>query len=171
MRRRSSSPSYLTRPFSLASLASSQIFFQSRLSSLSARRWLAVENSLSPVAAPIKLLLASIKLNYLSLDDVTGSCRPRPPFLTGIVLKVTTTGEKYLYFPKKRRGKRFPEEASPLPRTRTPCLFSHVTKISIMIWSHKPPQHNSPGDISPPFKWSQHNLTNFLYEVWIVSRM
>ena len=65
-----------------------------------------IENYLAPVIAPIRSLLARIKLRHLSLADVTGSCRPSPYFLTGIVLKVHMMGGRNLYFPKKRRDKK-----------------------------------------------------------------
>ena len=54
----------LTIPLVLASLASSQFFFLSRLYYLIARRRSSVENSLAPVTAPISLLIARSKLGY-----------------------------------------------------------------------------------------------------------
>ena len=102
MRRRSSDSRYLTRPLSLALLVSSRLFRPSRISSLSARRLLAVKNALSPVTAPTILQLARRELRYLSLADVTGSFRPRPSFLTVIVIKFPKMGGRYFYFQKKR---------------------------------------------------------------------
>ena len=88
MRRRSSALRSPTSPLSLASVASSHIFCLSRLYSLSSRRWLAVENSLSPMMDPIVSLLARSKLIYFLLADFTRSCRPKADLLTDIVLKV-----------------------------------------------------------------------------------
>ena len=87
-------------------LAPYRIFCPSRLSSLSARSGLAVENFLSPVMAPIISLIACIELRYLLLADVTGSCRPRMTFLDGIVLKFPMIGGRDLYiFEEKMRRK------------------------------------------------------------------
>ena len=62
-------------------------------------------------------------------------------------------GDIYI-FQRRDEAKRFYEEFSLLLRTRIPCLLSHVTNIFIPIRSHKTPRLNSPGDISPPFRWS-----------------
>ena len=107
-----------------------------------------VGNDLSPVMDPISSLLIRRKCRYFSLDYVTGSCRPGPPFLTGIVLEVPSMGEIDSDFPKKIQGKRFPKEYSPVVLMGIPCLMSRVAKIPILIGLHKPPKRNSPGDIS-----------------------
>ena len=152
MRRWSGALRSSTIPLSLTSFISSQ-FFLSRLSYLSARGWSVVENSLSPIMSPISLLLARSKLRYLSLGYVTLYSRPRPAFLTRIVLKFHMMSGRDFYFLKKRQGKKIPEEASLLAWTRVLCLSLHFAKRSIIIGLHKPLWRNSPGYISPPFWW------------------
>ena len=130
MRHRSNPSRYLTRPLSLASWASSWICCLSRLSSLCVIMWTEVENNLSPVTASISLLLAHRKLRYLLLADVTGSCRPRPYFLNGIVLKVPTMGGRDFDFPKKIQGKKVSKRIFSTPANDYPVFFvTHCRNI------------------------------------------
>ena len=110
----------LNSPLSLSLLSTSRIFCPPHVSSLSARRWLSVGNYLSPVMAPIRSLLARSKVRYLSLAGVTGSCRPRPYFLIGIVLKVTAMVGKDFDFPKKRWGKKVSRRSLSTPANTYP---------------------------------------------------
>ena len=108
MTRRSVALGSLTITFSLALLVSFQIFFKLRISSLRTIIQSAVENTISPVTAPISSLITRSKLRYFSLSGVTRSCRPRPDLLDGIVIKVPMMRGRYFYFPNKIQGKRFP---------------------------------------------------------------
>ena len=63
-------------------------------------------------------MLARYQLKYFLFAEVNGFRRLRLDFLTGIVLRVPTMDDRVFDFPRKRRGKRFPEAYSPLPQTR-----------------------------------------------------
>ena len=70
-----------------------------------------MEISLSSLTDPISSQLVNIELRYLYLADVTGYCRPRPDFLTGIIINLHTMGRSDFGFPKKKmRQKGFPEK-------------------------------------------------------------
>ena len=159
MRRRSSASRSFTSPLSLAPLASSHIFIPSCHSSLSSRRWFAVEILLAPVTDPISLLFARSKLRYFLLSGVTRYCRPRPDFLTKIVLKVPTMGGRDFGFQKKIQGTKVLWRSFSTPANTCPVSFGVLWKISIPIVLHKLPRRNSPWDISPPFWWSHKNIS------------
>ena len=63
-----------------------------------------VGNSFSPITVLINSMLARCKLWNILLDNVTKFCRPKPDFLTGIALKVTTMSWRDFDFPNKRYG-------------------------------------------------------------------
>ena len=115
----------LTSPLSLALLESSQIFFSVARFFTERQTVISAGNSLFAATAPISALLEGRKLEYFLLADVIGSCRPRPSFLSRIVLKVPKTGGKD---PKNRQGKKIPKQAYPLLQMRILCLFSCVAK-------------------------------------------
>ena len=111
----------LTKPLSLASLTSSRFSCPSRIYSLRARRWLALENAPSPITSWINYVIARCKLSYFLFGDVTGFRIPSPDFLTGILLRVPMLVERDFDFPKKRQGKKVswiilstPANASPV---------------------------------------------------------
>ena len=95
--------------------------------------------------------LARCKLRNFSSADITGIYRPRSALLTGIVLKFPTISGSDFDFPKKRQGKIFSKEASPLPLMRILYFLSHVTKILTPIGSLRPLQSNFLGGVSPLF--------------------
>ena len=113
----------LNKPLSLAELMSYRFFCLLRLSSLGARRWLALDNAPSFFTSRINYVLARCKLRYFLFADVTGFRIPRPAFLTGIVLIVPTMGEIDFYFPKKSRGKKFSEITVYTPANEYPVVF------------------------------------------------
>ena len=61
-----------------------------------------VESLLTPVTALINSMLVRYKLRNLSSADVTGFCRYRLDFLTGIVIKFPMIGGREFYSLKKR---------------------------------------------------------------------
>ena len=64
------------------------------------------EKSISPVTALINLTLTRCELSIFLCADATVFWRPRPDFLTSIVIKVPTERGRGGVFPKKRRGKK-----------------------------------------------------------------
>ena len=112
-----------------------------------------VGNFASPVTARINYVLAYCKLRYFLFTDSTGLRRPRPDFLTGIVIRVPTMGERYFFFPKKRYGNFFPRSPSPFLKTLLSyylwCVKEKFTPIVLRI----PSCYNFPGNISPRFCW------------------
>ena len=95
-------------------------------SSLTAQMWSAVENTLLPVNVPIRLQLSHREILYLSIDDVTGFCRPSPDFFTRNLLRSPTTGGRVFNLPKKRRGEKFFLHNFSQPRELLSCIFRHV---------------------------------------------
>ena len=58
-------------------------------------------NDPSPIMDLINYVLARYKLRYLLFTYVTGLRSPRPTFLTGTVLRISTMGERVFEIPKK----------------------------------------------------------------------
>ena len=117
-------PWSLTIPPSFTLFASSLFFFLSCLSSLTSRRWLEVENTLSPVSAPISSYIACRELVYLSNAIVTRFCTPRLSLFTSNVLRVPTTVGKVLDFLKKDKAIIPPKE-----------LFHSHKRLYRIFWS------------------------------------
>ena len=116
----------LTIPSTLASLIPFQDFLPSLLSYLTAWRWSAVESSLTPVTALINSMLVRYKLRNLSSADVTGFCRSRLDFLTGIVIKFPMIGGREFYSLKKRWGKKVPRRSLSTHTNAYPVFFCHT---------------------------------------------
>ena len=94
------------KPLSFFSYAASRSFFPSRLSSSSVCRWSALENAPPPITARTSSALPLWDLNYFSCSDVTGFRSTSPDFLTSILLRDPTMGERVFVFLKKRQGKK-----------------------------------------------------------------
>ena len=93
-----------TKPLSLVLYAASQSFFPSRLfllASVGGRHW---RMSPPPVTALVSSALPRWELRYFSISDMKVFRSPGPDFLTGIVLRSPTMGERVFVFPKKRQG-------------------------------------------------------------------
>ena len=114
---------FVTVSLSLEPLVSYQFFFLSILYSLSSRSWSPLENTPSLVTSWINYVIEHFKLLYFSFMDVTRFRSPTPAFLTSIVLRVPTIGERFFSFQIKGRSKGFPEASSPLLQTRLPYCF------------------------------------------------
>ena len=125
-RRRPGDLRFSTSPPILVPLAASCIFCLSHISTLSSRRWLAVENILSPITSQISSVLARRELRNLDSTDVMGFLRPRPAFLARIIFRVTTRGVRDFDFPKKRRSKKFSRR-----NFSTPANMYHVLLVSL----------------------------------------
>ena len=98
-------------------------------------------------------MITRYEIKNVSLSDITGFCKSMPAFLTGIVLKVTMTGGRYLYFTKKRRGKNVSLKKLLHSCEQISCVFCHrLQKYPLQLdYMHVTPRRNSPEDISPPF--------------------
>ena len=88
------------------SYATSQYLFLSRCYSLRVRMWLALDNAPTPVTSRTSSALPCLDLKYFYCAGVTGFRISSPAFLTGIVLRAPTTGERIFVFLKKIRGKK-----------------------------------------------------------------
>ena len=97
---------YPTKPLSVVSFASPQFFCPYRLSSLSTRRCLSLENYLPSVMSQTSSTIYCLELSYLSFADVTWVRSPDPNFLTSILLRSPTIGARDFGYPKKRQGKK-----------------------------------------------------------------
>ena len=120
-----------TKPLCLVLYAESRSFFPSRLSLLRVHMWSVLENAPPPVTSRTSSVLPRWELNYLSCADVTGLRGPRTDFLTGIILRAPTIGDRIFVFPNKRQGKMFsriifstPPNASPVSQV-TRCRNIH----------------------------------------------
>ena len=123
IRRRPGDLRFSTSPPILVPLAASHIFCLSHISTLSSRRWLAVENILSPITSQISSVLARRELRNLDSTDVMGFLRPRPAFLARIIFRVTTRGVRDFDFPKKRRSKKFYQIILSMPANASPVFL------------------------------------------------
>ena len=110
-----------TKPFILVLYAASQYFFPLSPSSIIVRRCSALENAPSPVLSRISSALPLWELKYLSCADVSVFSIPSTVFLTGLLLRALTMGERVFFFQKKIRGKKNPESFTPLLQTRLAC--------------------------------------------------
>ena len=68
--------------------------------------WLALDNAPTPVTSRTSSALPCLDLKYFYCAGVTGFRISSPAFLTGIVLRAPTTGERIFVFLKKIRGKK-----------------------------------------------------------------
>ena len=62
------------------------------------------------------------------MGGVTGFCRTSPTLLNGLVIKAPTMGEKYFYFTKKRKGKKFPQIRFSTPANAYPLFYHALQK-------------------------------------------
>ena len=132
----------------LISLTPSCPFTPSLHFSLTTLTWPAVEKLLVPVTKLTNSMLASFELSIFLCADVTGFCRPRPDFLTGIIRKVPMLGGGGgMSFQIRRKARRVWREVSTLLRRQIPYPLSSVAGISILIGSRRKWLRRSPVDI------------------------
>ena len=87
------------------------------LESVGGRHWI---KPTPPATARTSSVLPRWELKYLSCADVTGFRSPSPDFLTGIVFRAPTKGERVFVFPNKRRGKKFSRIIFSTPTNTSP---------------------------------------------------
>ena len=128
--------------------------FMSRLSSPSVCRWSALENPLSLVMALISSALPHLKLRYFYFSDITAFSSPSLDFLTRIVLRSPTMGERVFVFTKKKQGKKVSWIIFSTHANASLCPRWHVVEIFTLILLHISLRHNYPGEIYLRFCWS-----------------